>query len=117
MAAPRNQRACMLCSIVLPQSAFMREGCPNCEEHLQLAGSADNVQELTSQVFEGTIALANPRSSWVAKWQRLGEYVPGIYAIKVVGKLPDEIIASLEDAGIRHVPRDGSGGDAEMGAA
>ncbi len=115
-AAPRNQRACMLCSIVLPYSSFVRSGCPNCEEFLQLQNSPDSIGELTSQVFEGLIALEDPRTSWVAKWQRLTEYVKGTYAVKVVGKLPDDIVRVLEDAGIRYVPRDGSGADAELEA-
>ena len=110
----RNQRACMLCSIVLPYSSFSRSGCPNCEEFLQLQNSPDNIGELTSQVFEGLIALHDPKNSWVAKWQRLTEYVPGLYATKVQGKLPPDVVGTLEDAGVRYVPRDGSGGDAEL---
>ena len=57
-----------------------------------MRGSSDNVQDCTSQVFEGTITLnqvpeANPegKGSWVARWQRLEGYVPGVYAVKVVG--------------------------------
>ena len=62
------------------------------------------MQECTSQVYEGLITLADPSKSWVAKWQRLDGYVPGVYAVKVVGMLPDEILASLEDSGVRYVP-------------
>lgn len=98
----------MVCSIVQTQKQFLTSGCPNCEEILQLAGSLDAVTELTSQLFEGTLTLANPASSWVGKWLRLGEYVPGVYAIKVNGTLPEEIIDALSDRGIRYVPRDGS---------
>ena len=64
---------------------FVRDGCPNCESFLDLAGHPDSVQECTSQVYEGLITLANPEKSWVAKWQRLDGYVPGVYAVKVVG--------------------------------
>ena len=45
----------------------------------------DVVQDATSQVFEGLVTIADPTHSWVAKWQRLTEYKPGTYAIKVVG--------------------------------
>ena len=75
----------MVCSIVQPQSRFMNAGCPNCEEFLELAGHSDVIQDCTSQVFEGLITLADPTSSWVAKWQRLEAYVPGVYAVKVQG--------------------------------
>lgn len=81
----------------------MREGCPNCEEVLGLQGNADAIQECTSQVFEGIIALSDPQRSWVAKWQRLQNYKPGIYATKVVGTLPDDIENDLEAAGISYV--------------
>ena len=45
--------------------------------------------------------------SWVAKWQRISDYTPGMYAVKVVGTLPDEVVAALEDAGVGYVRRDG----------
>jgi transcription elongation factor SPT4 len=54
------------------------------------------------------IALMSPTASWIAKWQRLESYAPGMYAVQVVGTLPEEVIQSLEDAGIRFVPRDGT---------
>ena len=104
----RTNRACMLCSIVRSASQFIREGCPHCETLLSLRNSQDNVSELTSQVFEGLITLGDPASSWVAKWQRLTNYVPGVYAIKVVGRLPEDVVQGLEEQGIRYVPRDGS---------
>lgn len=75
----------MVCSIVQPATKFSRDGCPNCEEFLELRNNADGVAECTSQVFEGLITLADPEASWVAKWQRLQGYVPGTYAVKVVG--------------------------------
>ncbi|KAL1306560.1 hypothetical protein AAFC00_005248 [Neodothiora populina] len=105
----RQLRACMVCSIVMPSSRFRREGCPNCEEFLELAGHEDSIQECTSQVYEGLITLSDPTSSWVARWQRLEGYVPGVYAVKVTGILPEEIIATIEGAGARYIPRDGSG--------
>ncbi|KAJ5836808.1 Spt4/RpoE2 zinc finger [Penicillium robsamsonii] len=113
--APPNQqrmlRACMVCSVVQIHNKFMREGCPNCESTLQLRGNNDAIQECTSQVFEGLIAIRDPAASWVARWQRLDNYVPGTYATKVTGTLPEYIINSLEDSGVKYVPRDGSTGE------
>ncbi|MCJ1304331.1 Transcription elongation factor SPT4 [Hypocenomyce scalaris] len=109
---PSNQarylRACMVCSIVQTQQRFIRDGCPNCEAFLDLTNHPDSVQECTSQVFEGLITLADPGQSWVAKWQRLDGYVAGVYAVKVVGSLPDEVQDNIEAAGVR---RDGSAQD------
>ncbi|KAJ5921236.1 hypothetical protein N7466_009562 [Penicillium verhagenii] len=135
-AAPNQQRhlrACMVCSIVQsytvsvslvphpnPQELadlvnqsqkFQRDGCPNCETSLQLCGNTDAIQECTSQVFEGLIAVRDPSVSWVARWQRLDNYVPGTYATKVAGTLPEYIIGSLEDSGVKYVPRDGTTGE------
>ncbi|KAI5292054.1 Transcription elongation factor SPT4 [Ascosphaera acerosa] len=94
----RTLRACMVCGIVqlnsssqadfprdAPVQRFIRDGCPNCEEYLGLRGNSEAVQECTSQVYEGIIALADPATSWVAKYQRLDGYVPGTYAVKVTG--------------------------------
>ncbi|GAD91926.1 transcriptional elongation protein Spt4, putative [Paecilomyces variotii No. 5] len=122
----RTLRACMVCSLVQlqgpsstmipktlqrnadPAQKFVREGCPNCDHVLGLRGNSEAVQECTSQVFEGLISLSDVRTSWVARWQRLEGYVPGTYAVKVVGSLPSEVVASLEDSGVKYIPRDGS---------
>lgn len=55
----------------------------------------------------GMIALTQPEGSWVAKWMRLEGYVPGMYAVQVVGTLPDEALDNIRAAGLRYVPRDG----------
>lgn len=128
----RSLRACLVCSFVQSGSKFQNEGCPNCEDFLEMRGSSDTVQDCTSQVFEGMMTLNNtdretgaPRGSWVARWQRLENYQPGVYAIKVVGvvstdvdrewtvslewklmlwQLPDDYIAAAENAGIKYIP-------------
>jgi transcription elongation factor SPT4 len=75
----------MVCSIVQTGTKFVSSGCPNCEHFLEMRHSAEVVQDCTSAVFEGMIAMADPESSWVAKWQRLQGYAPGTYAVKVEG--------------------------------
>ncbi|KAI9791939.1 MAG: transcription elongation factor spt4 [Peltula sp. TS41687] len=110
-AQQKNLRACMVCSIVQLQSRFVADGCPNCEEYLDMASAPDAVEECTSPVYEGLITLTDPTRSWVARWSRLDGYVRGTYAVKVVGTLPDEYVQRLEDKGVRYIPRDGSAGD------
>ncbi|KAL7751651.1 transcription elongation factor spt4 [Sorochytrium milnesiophthora] len=90
------------------QSQFKRDGCDNCEEILKMRGSSDRVLECTSQSYDGVIALMNPDRSWCAKWQRIEPYVKGLYAIRVVGRVPDDVEAALERRNIRYRPRDGS---------
>jgi transcription elongation factor SPT4 len=124
----RYLRACMVCSIVLlrdvstkqtdmayegvvadqESQTFVLTGCPNCESFLGLQGSPETVSECTSSTFNGTIALTEPTKSWVAKWQRLDQYVPGVYAVQVIGNLPGDVIQMMEDAGHTYVPRDGT---------
>lgn len=104
----KNMRACMVCSVVRTQQQFYSGGCPNCEAFMELAGNHDAIQDCTSQVFDGLITVSDTRKSWVARWQRLEGYVPGVYAVQVEGVLPEEIIAAAENAGVHYVPRDGS---------
>jgi transcription elongation factor SPT4 len=104
----RNMRACMVCSIVRTQQQFTTQGCPNCEDILELAGNPEQVNDCTSQVFEGLISVADTNRSWVARYQRLEGYVPGVYATQVEGILPEDILVAVENAGINYVPRDGS---------
>jgi transcription elongation factor SPT4 len=92
---------------------FSSHGCPNCESLLSLAHNSDTVQECTSANFNGVIALTSPERSWVAKWQRLDRYVPGTYAVQVIGRLPEHIVQELADKGFKYVPRDGTQDEGE----
>lgn len=71
-ARAKQLRACLLCSIVLTPADFKRNGCPNCEEILQMKQSQDRVMACTTTHFEGVIAMMDPENSWVARWQRTG---------------------------------------------
>jgi transcription elongation factor SPT4 len=104
----RNMRACMVCSVVRTQQQFLSQGCPNCEDILELTGNPEQINDCTSQVFEGLITVADTSRSWVARYQRLEGYKAGVYATQVEGILPDDIIGLVESAGINYVPRDGS---------
>ncbi|KAF7301237.1 Transcription elongation factor SPT4 [Mycena indigotica] len=82
----RQLRACLLCSIVLQPIDFRRQGCPNCEEILQMKNSGDRIASCTTTYFDGVIAVIDPENSWVAKWQRTSKYVIGMYAARVKGQ-------------------------------
>lgn len=69
--------------------------------------------QCTSAYFAGMIALLQPRSSWVARYQNFGKPIvlssiavfnlstenamPGLYAIDVVGDLPQDVIEYCDD--------------------
>ncbi|GMG56272.1 unnamed protein product [Ambrosiozyma monospora] len=107
-SAPKLNRACMLCGLVQSLSQFRNDGCPNCESVLHLGDNEDLARECTSPTFEGLVAANGSESSWVARWLRIEHFVPGLYAVRVVGKLPDEIRVDLAQQGIDYRPRDGT---------
>ncbi|ORY91499.1 Spt4/RpoE2 zinc finger-domain-containing protein [Leucosporidium creatinivorum] len=100
-AGSKKLRACLMCSFVATPTEFRKEGCPNCDELLEMKGSSDRVLECTTAQFDGTIALVSPKDSWVAKWQRNDKHTPGVYAVRVTGQLPDSIVDDLEARGVK----------------
>lgn len=97
-----SDRACMLCGIVQTTGEFSRDGCPNCQSVFDEASVS--AMDCTSPSFEGIIGMCKPNRSWVAKWVSVDQYVPGMYAIKVDGRLPVEVVDLLP----HYKPRDGS---------
>ncbi|XP_065187866.1 transcription elongation factor SPT4-like [Sycon ciliatum] len=103
----RNLRACLLCSMVKTFDQFENDGCDNCEQLLGFRNNAAMIQECTSSSFDGVVSMVSPLDSWVAKWQRIRECVPGIYAISVSGRLPEHIIQELDEGrNVKYIPRD-----------
>ena len=45
------------------------------------------IEDTTSPVFEGMVALREPTKSWVGRWQRVDGFVKGVYAVKVSGNV------------------------------
>ncbi|TGZ84371.1 transcription initiation Spt4 [Ascodesmis nigricans] len=99
-------RACMICSFIQTYQKFRTEGCPNCDDIPEI-DYQDNADEITSPIYEGMIALRDPERSWVARWQRVNTAKSGVYAVKVVGNLPDDIIEKIAKSGLTFLPRDG----------
>lgn len=72
------------CYLVQSQGDFKRNGCPNCEEFLdvstlfvtigcisdvssQMKGNTDRIEETTTLYFDGAIAIIKPEESWVVR--------------------------------------------------
>jgi len=90
-----------------------------------MKGSQEQVLQCTTGQFDGAIAVLDPERSWVvshnnnvplacwdleltsgralfqAKWQRNSKHLPGVYAVRVQGQLPQDIIDDLEARGIK----------------
>ena len=69
-----------------------------------MRGSLDRVMECTSPTFDGIVAHMKAPKSWVSKWQRLERFLPGLYAVKTFGRLPEDVEADLEAKGIPYEP-------------
>ncbi len=108
MSKRRNARACLLCGVIQNQRLFVDQGCPNCESLLNLRSNDELVAYCTSPVYEGTVAMMQTGDSWVAKWLRIDALAVGTYAVKVQGRLPEEVVEDLGRRGITYRPRDGS---------
>lgn len=54
------------------------------------------------------IASARCRKSWVSRWQRIEKYEPGVYAVAVFGRLPEDVEETLIDNGLSIRRRDGT---------
>lgn len=89
-----------------------------------MKGTTDRYTHCTTLYFDGVISVIDPETSWVARWQRtcepllqvsykgstefcfLAKYVRGMYAVRVKGRIPEDVEAELESRGIKYRPRD-----------
>ncbi|KAH8985912.1 Spt4/RpoE2 zinc finger-domain-containing protein [Lactarius akahatsu] len=94
-ARSKKLRACLLCSIIQTPIDFRRNGCPNCEEIMQMKGSPDRIQACTTTHFDGSVAVVDPEKSWVARWQE---------QVRLKGRIPEDVEQELESQGIKYPP-------------
>lgn len=104
----RNLRACLLCSLVKSFDQFELDGCDNCEWLLGMKNNRDVVFDTTSTNFDGIISVTTPDESWAAKWLRIQNFKPGVYAISVSGKPSPAILRELRTRDIPYKSRDRS---------
>eukprot|EP01084_Bolivina_argentea_P303127 523287_1 len=95
----KGWRACMSCALIKTFSQFADRGCDNCP-FLSVEEGLERVHECTSQHFSGVIALIEPQTSWVARWQGYTMYKPGMYAVDVIGELHIQDKETMTEAGI-----------------
>mmetsp|Transcript_19347 Transcript_19347/g.39721 ORF Transcript_19347/g.39721 Transcript_19347/m.39721 type:complete len:128 (-) Transcript_19347:637-1020(-) len=96
----RGIRACKRCGILKTMDQFINDGCENCP-FLDMIDNPERANACTSAFFEGQAALMDPRESWAAKWIRVDNYLPGVYALSITGSFDREIEEDLEARGIR----------------
>lgn len=67
-------RACLICGLIKEPKQFSEYGCENCA--VLNIDRNDFLESCTSQNFDGLLAIAQPQTSWVAKWQRTSMSIP-----------------------------------------
>lgn len=97
----KGLRACKRCGILKTYDQFVDEGCENCM-FLEMADDPEKVNMCTTAFFEGQVAIMDPRASWTAKWLRVDNYLPGVYAINVTGTFSKDMVEELEQRGCRY---------------
>mmetsp|Transcript_30297 Transcript_30297/g.66637 ORF Transcript_30297/g.66637 Transcript_30297/m.66637 type:complete len:138 (-) Transcript_30297:205-618(-) len=99
-SAVRGIRACKRCGLLKTLDQFVENGCENCP-FLEMVDDPEKCNICTTAFYEGQAAVMDPRESWVAKWLRVDNYLPGVYAITVTGQFDKEIEEELENRGCR----------------
>jgi transcription elongation factor SPT4 len=103
----KSIRACKVCGLLKTQEQFYDDGCDNCP-FLDMVDNMERVNACTTAFFEGQCAVMDPRESWCARWIRVDNHLPGVYAISVTGQLDREIEEDLENQGVRWRCRPGN---------
>ncbi|KAF6004522.1 hypothetical protein CCYA_CCYA02G0596 [Cyanidiococcus yangmingshanensis] len=90
-------RACLSCGLVKSVAQFLAYGCENCPGLIEAGtGDRERVLTFTTTEFSGITALYKPKRSWVARWQRLSQLVPGCYAVGIHANVPDDVLEELD---------------------
>ena len=96
----RGIRACKRCGLLKTVDQFIDHGCENCP-FLDMTDNPERCNLCTTAFYEGQCAVMDPRTSWAAKWIRVDNYLPGVYAINVTGQFDRDIEEELENRGVR----------------
>jgi transcription elongation factor SPT4 len=89
----------------------------------QMKGSGVRATECTSVMWDGMICVMEPQESWVARWQRIGKptesrpraraywlaadkRVRGLYAVRVTGVPPQDVMDAIQSKGGVYRSRD-----------
>jgi transcription elongation factor SPT4 len=99
----QNLRACIPCLLVKSYKQFMDEGCENCSPAFDMKDDPEKIAECTTASFEGLMAMLQPEKSWVARWQFVQNFIPGVYAIKVKGEVSEQTERELAEAEVPNV--------------
>ena len=60
-------------------------------------------RRFTTPYYQGCVALMQPKASWVARWQKIQNFIPGCYAVKIVADIPPEVDDLCEEANVMNL--------------
>ena len=89
----KKLRACFSCHILKTEKQFAEEGCSNCPFFKM---NRYPVFEYTSGNFEGMISVIENQQSWISRHLNLSSFVPGVYALRILSKIPQQLQEALE---------------------
>lgn len=84
-------RACLICGLVKEPHQFRESGCENCGALVDIDRS-DFLDSCTTPNFEGFLAITQPQTSWVAKWQRISMFTLAVLPIQTNTKVPNFLV-------------------------
>jgi transcription elongation factor SPT4 len=91
----KSLRACIRCRIIMTKKQFFDLGCPTCEDYLDMKQNENRVLACTSTNFRGFVSVIRP-GAFVSRFTGLDKRDPGLYALTVLGKIPDSIMNQSE---------------------
>ena len=98
LAEPPNSMkglvACRACALVKTFDQFYENYCENCD--IMVEDRNLRIRVTTTPHFDGLCGMFQPQQSWAARWQGFNSLKPGLYALKVLEELPNDIKAELD---------------------
>ena len=81
----KKMRACISCKLVLNKAKWVElQRCPNCPSAEGLSSTTESFSNIIGQIY--------PKMSWVAQYQNMKDFIPGLYAMNVnVSELQENI--------------------------
>ena len=91
----KNLLACLRCRVIKTKEQFVRDGCPNCKDVVDMRAEEGRVVACTTANFRGFVSIMRP-GSFVSRFNGLDKRLPGTYALTVHGEIPAYILNESE---------------------
>jgi transcription elongation factor SPT4 len=107
LAEPPNSMkelvACRACGLVKTFTQFYDNDCDNCDI---MGQDRARIRLTTTKNFVGLCGIFQPEQSWAARWQGFNSLKPGLYTLKLLEELPEDIKAELDQSKTPYLKED-----------